>query len=252
MNSKYIYSSSQKAFSSELRYISSDDEWYLSFIPGFIRDYVDTNLIYTKLDKNKIYKEIFYSFFAAIFILVAYFISFKTYYLLLAVLVCVAVILDFSFKVAAGKKSFIDSLDHLVACLEILTVKAETPLSSAIKIVIESLPEEFYVARNELHNILQKAEKFGIEQVLTELELESVEEQEFVSILLAIQKGTNKSALKKNLHDFLLRQKSIKEEKRKMIVENMQLYMMLPGTVMLIIAMFPLIDMITFQLEGAF
>ena len=252
LNSKYIGANSQKVFASKYSFSKINQEWYMQFIPSALHSYVENNLIYTKLDKDKFYKELFYSVLVSIFIFIAYCFSFKTYLLGLSLLVLCAVIADFAIKVDAGKKSFIDSLDHLISCLEILTVKSETPLANALKIVCDSLPEEFYVARNELNKILQQAEKFGMEQVLNDIEKDSIEEQEFISILIAIQKGTNKSALKKNLQDFLLRQKAIKEEKRKLIVENLQLYMMLPGTVMLIIAMFPMIDMIASQLQGVF
>lgn len=252
LNSKYISNSSTNAFEAKTSFLEDTSEWQLQFIPVQLKRYIESNIIYTEVDKKLIYRDVFYSVFIALVIFVLYFVTFQTYLLFLAIVVIAAVPVDFAFKVDQGKKSFIDSLDHLVACLEILTVKSETPLSNSLKIVCDSLPEDFYVARNEINSIIQKSEKLGMEQVLKDIERESIEEQEFISILIAIQKGTNKSALKKNLYDFLVRQKAIKEEKRKLIVENMQLYLMLPGTVMLIIAMYPLIDMILFQLQGAF
>jgi hypothetical protein len=252
MNSKFILTSSSKAFDLKANFIKESNEWYLQFIPSQLKRYVESNIIYTKIDKKKFYKEMFYVSLISFVIFVAYFVTLKIYLLFLALLVLLITPLDFSFKVDSGKKSFVDSLDHLVSCLEILTVKSETPLSNSLKIVADSLPADFYVARNEIKSLLQKSEKLGMEQVLHEIDRDSIEEQEFISILIAILKGTNKSALKKNLTDFLIRQKAIKEEKRKLIVENMQLYLMLPGTLMLIIAMYPLIDMILFQLEGAF
>ncbi len=252
LNSKYISNSSTGVFETKVKFFNETNEWYFQLIPASLKRYIESSIIYTQTSKKQIYRELFYSTLISIVIFIAYCLTLKTYLLLLAALTLFATPIDFSFKVDAGKKSFIDSLDHLVSCLEILTVKSETPLSNSLKIVGDSLPEDFYVAKNEMKVLLQQSEKFGMEQVLTEIDRDSIEEQEFISILMAIHKGTNKSALKKNLHDFLLRQKSIKEEKRKLIVENMQLYLMLPGTVMLIIAMFPLIDMILFQLQGAF
>ena len=83
-------------------------------------------------------------------------------------------------------------------------------------------------------------------------QIEDLDEQEFFSILLAIYQGTKKTALQKNLSDFKLRQKNIADEKRKIFIENMQLYLLLPATVMLMVAMYPMIDMILFQLQGVF
>jgi hypothetical protein len=252
LNSKYLTSASSKAFTTKTNFFNQGQDWFEDFIPSFIKLYIDRNIFYTNLDKKSLYKDIFYSILVSSLVLIAFFYTQQSYYILIGFLSLSAVLIDFTLKVDSGKKSFIDSLDHLVFCLEILTVKSETPLSNALKIIIDSLPSDFFVAKNELNAILVKAEKLGMEQVLNQLERDSVEEQEFISILQSIQKGTNKSALKKNLQDFLYRQKIVKEEKRKMFVENMQLYLMLPGTIMLIIAMYPLIDMILFQLGGAF
>ena len=252
LNTKFLTNVNSRSFAVKERFFDQAQDWYLNFIPDALKLFVDKNLFYTKLKKKSIYQDLFYSLLVSILLLVIYFYTGQTYLLFFVIFAPAGVFLDFVFKVQDGKKSFIDSLDHLVSCLEILTVKTETPLSNSLKIVSDSLPDDLYVAKNELNSILLKAEKLGMEQVLNSIDRDSVEEQEFISILQSIQKGTNKSALKKNLQDFLIRQKVVQEEKRKMFVENMQLYLMLPGTVMLIIAMYPLIDMILFQLKGAF
>lgn len=251
LNSRYILGNSNNLFSLKRKVSIVNDDWFVEFMPASIRNFIEPNLIYTTSTKHSVYKDLFYSLLVSIVLFIAFFISLKSYYLLLAFVIPFIVLIDFSFKVESGKKNFINSLDHLVLCLEVLTVKSETPLPNALSIISNTLPSDFYVACNEINMILQKADKFGLEKTLLELHKESVDEQEFISILRAIHKGTNKNALKKNFNDFVLRQKSIQEEKRKLFVENMQLYLMLPGTVMLLVAMYPLIDMIMFQLQGA-
>ncbi len=250
LNSRYILGNSNNLFTVKRNLPRANIDWFVSLIPSFIENFIEANLIYTKSCKQSVYNDLFHALLVSVVTLAAFFVTLKSYFLLLTLASPFVVLIDFNFKVKSGKKNFIDSLDHLVLCLEILTVKSETPLSNVLSIISNTLPSDFYVACNEINMILQKADKFGLEKTLRELNRDSVEEQEFISILTAIQNGTNKNALKKNLYDFLLRQKSIKEERRKLFVENMQLYLMLPGTVMLLIAMYPLIDMILFQLQG--
>ena len=252
-NAKYFNESSEtKVFQGNYKFKDENDDWFVAFIPDSLKLYVETNLCYTKKTAFEVYREFFLAFVVFCVILIVFFFTRSINYLFLALFPLLVVCLDFVSSVETGKKSFIKSLEHLVSCLEILTVKAEMALSNALKIVCDDLPQQYYVTRKELNSILLNSEKFGMLQTLNEYKANTIEEKEFISILISIYQGTNKKALKKNVVDFIDRQKVIAEEKRKLLVDNMQLIMMVPGTIMLLIVMYPLIDMVLFSMKGAF
>lgn len=178
-----------------------------------------------------------------------YFLFSKKLFLISCILTPITVFIYFKIQIRNNKNFYIENLDHIINCLNILTVKSENSLSQALETISSSLPENFFVIKKEIQKILNHSEKFGMLQSLLELEKDSVEEQEFVDILINIHKGTNKIALKKNLFDFIAKQKFTKEERRKNSANNMQLYLILPVTLMLLISLFPMIDMVLFTMQ---
>lgn len=222
------------------------------FLPDAFVRFINQNLLYTKLNEKQFYSQLFHVVSAFLLLLFFSLLVYNLYYLLLAFFIVFVFIVDFLVTVAAGKKSFVDVLGHLVNCLEILTIKTEMPLNKALQEILESLDDKYFVAKQEINILLEKANDLGMQKVLSDINKEDLDEQEFFSILLAIYQGTKKTALQKNLSDFKLRQKNIADEKRKIFIENMQLYLLLPATVMLMVAMYPMIDMILFQLQGVF
>ena len=99
LNSRYILNSSSKAFSAGLSFSKEDNDWFLQFIPGFLKNYIEVNVFYTNLEKKKVYKEIFFSTVVAAILLISYFYTFKFYLLILSLIVLFSTPLDFAFNI---------------------------------------------------------------------------------------------------------------------------------------------------------
>ncbi len=252
MNTRYFDNTASINITSN--YIKSQNtfnDWIISLVPEELKTFISKNKIYLQESELNIYKDFYRAIVVTLIILFSFLLLRQSYLLFLSVLPMLGFSLDLFIRIQSGKKSFLASLEHLVSCLEILTIKSEIALANSLKVISASLPNEYYVAKKELNQIIENSEKFGMEQCLLEIDTDSNEIQEFFSILKSIYKGTNKNALKKNVEDFIQRQKVIAEEKRKLFIDNMQLYLILPGTVIMMLAVYPLTDMILYMMRNS-
>jgi len=147
-------------------------------------------------------------------------------------------------------KNKLDSqIDHLVSCLNVLVVKTETPLFTALELIVAGLPDGFNIIAKEIRQILQKAEKQGLKEAITDWQALSTKFSDFLMLLTAIHEGASRIAIKDTIDKFLAKSKTTQEEAQKAQAENLQLYLLLPVLIMLLIAMWPLYDAINFLMK---
>jgi hypothetical protein len=144
------------------------------------------------------------------------------------------------------------SVKHIVQCLDILLVKSETPIITALELIAQELDDNYFYTRLELKKIIKQASKTGLSTALRDFYQQNYgpKLKEFFSLLMSVNDGASKKAISEQISNFLDLQIQEAEENQKSAVENLQLYLILPVIVMLLIIMFPMADAIMYSLQS--
>jgi len=144
------------------------------------------------------------------------------------------------------------SVKHIVQCLDILLVKSETPIITALELIAQELDDNYFYTRLELKKIIKQASKTGLSTALRDFYQQNYgpKLKEFFSLLMSVNDGASKKAISEQISNFLDLQIHEAEENQKSAVENLQLYLILPVIVMLLIIMFPMADAIMYSLQS--
>ena len=125
------------------------------------------------------------------------------------------------------------------------------PLISAIEITIKDFPEDLSSLKLELTRLINQSKKLGLVQTLTEWNTELIRFRDFISLLIAVNEGTSKKALLQSFDDFLNKIEEDNKERIRNSAENFQLYLMVPIILILLVAMFPMVDAISFFMQNS-
>jgi hypothetical protein len=148
------------------------------------------------------------------------------------------------------KRQLDKDIEHLIKCLEILIIKSELPLLNALQIIVEDLPKSMLFSKSELNKIINQAEKKGLKEVLISWDTESLPFKNLISILLSSSEGASKTALDKQIKNFIRQIEEENAEDLKNKAENLQLYLIGPALVMLIIIGYPMMDAVNFCMNN--
>jgi len=181
------------------------------------------------------------------------FLFFKNWFLLLAgVLVLIYFIFESRFLYQTAIKELDSSVKHIVQCLDILLIKSETPIITALELIYQELDSKYIYTKNELKKIITQASKTGLSQALRDFHDYDygLRLKEFFSLLISVNEGASKKAISEQINNFLELQNQEAIEDQKALVENLQLYLILPVILMLLIIMFPMADAIMYSLNS--
>jgi len=181
------------------------------------------------------------------------FLFLQNWFLLLAgVLVLIYFIFDSRFLYQTAIKELDSSVKHIVQCLDILLIKSETPIITALELIYQELDSKYIYTKNELKKIITQASKTGLSQSLRDFHAYDygLRLKEFFSLLISVNEGASKKAISEQINNFLELQNQEAIEDQKALVENLQLYLILPVILMLLIIMFPMADAIMYSLNS--
>jgi hypothetical protein len=142
-----------------------------------------------------------------------------------------------------------DSL-HFARCLKILTVNTETPLNTGMQLIIQSLPSRMKALKRVITEILLQAEKTSMKQSLLEWKTESENFKDLISMMISVQEGANKKAIKDALISFIKNCEEGDEEKLRNETENLQLYLSGPIILIFLVLMYPMVAAINYMMKG--
>ena len=204
---------------------------------------------YNNLDKNikELYRYLAVRFLFIIFFGIAYLCSSNLIFLISLLLVFIVMSFETSMQISKNIKSIERDSSHVIACLKVLLVEAETPLNLALNIVNEGLPEYMGAIKKELSRISQKAEKLGMREALLNWRTESNNFKDLLSILLSIYEGASKKAIKASVDSLLSKTQEERLENMKNESDNLQLYLIVPAVLMFLATMFPIIHAMSFM-----
>lgn len=208
---------------------------------------------YFNLDRTKdqLLETIAQAFISFIVFLALYLFSYNLIFLLLSFLIPAVLILEINLASFQFKREIESSVEQLVRCLKVLVIKSETPIINALEIIMQDLPLEYKAVRRELAKLVNKAAKSGLRTTLLEWQTDLPKFRDFIALLISINDGASKHALKLSFDNFLKKIEENKANEIKDQAENVQLYLMGPVVVMLIVVSLPMVDAIRFLMMSA-
>ncbi len=156
------------------------------------------------------------------------------------------IVLEVNFALSKAKTELENNIEHIVRCLRILIIKSETPIINSLEIIVKDLPLDLVATRKELVRLLEKMKKSGVRTTLLEWKTDLTKFRDLISLLIAINDGASKNALRLSFDNFLKKIEETKEQELKDKTENVQLYLMGPVLVMLLIISLPMMDAVRF------
>lgn len=263
LNSKFLLLSNSSRIQSLTAYkpIKESDSFkkIFLFLGNFIRTVLPRDFC-KKLEENynfieKDFAELSYtlgqSFVVFIALVTVYFFTQNFILLLMAFIVSVLIAMDSSFLVHKANQEIEENIEHLVQCLRVLVIKTETPILSALEISLKDLPTDLVALRREIRKLINQAKKLGLIQTLYDWKTDLPRFRDFVSLLISINEGASKNALKNSFDDFLKKVEEDKIEQHKAQAENLQLYLMGPVVLMLLVIMLPMVDAISYLMKNS-
>lgn len=158
--------------------------------------------------------------------------------------------LESFFAVRQMRASLDKDVEHLVKCLEVLLIKSEVPLLTALQLINKELSSSMKLTQRELQRIITQAQKDGLKETLMTWQTESFRFRTLIAILLAASDGASKIALRANIASFLHQIQEQNTEDLKNEAENLQLYLIAPALVMLLIVTYPMMDAVMFFMNN--
>ncbi len=203
---------------------------------------------YFSLDRSE--DELYVTFGEAVtsfvFCFSSYIVSHYIFLLLLSFLIPALIILEVNFALTKAKTELENNIEHIVHCLRILIIKSETPIINSLEIIIRDLPLDLIATRKELTKLLEKMKKSGARTTLLEWKTDLPKFRDWISLLISINDGASKTALRLSFDNFLKKIEETQEQELKNKAENIQLYLMGPVLVMLLIISLPMMDAVRF------
>jgi len=90
-----------------------------------------------------------------------------------------------------------------------------------------------------------------VRDALLDWKTDSARFKDFISLLVSINEGSSKSALKIAIENFITRAREDEEEAIKEKAENLQLYLMGPVVLILLVMLYPMMAAIQYMLQAA-
>ncbi len=181
-----------------------------------------------------------------VFCFSSYIFSHNVFLLLLSFLIPALIVLEVNFALTKAKTELENNIEHIMRCLRILIIKSETPIINSLEIIIKDLPVDLITTRKELTRLLEKMKKSGVKTTLLEWKTDIAKYRDLISLLISINDGASKNALRLSFDNFLKKIEGNREQELKNKTENVQLYLMGPVLVMLLIISLPMMDAIRF------
>ncbi len=178
--------------------------------------------------------------------LISHFINHNIFLLLFSFLAPALIVLEIKIALAKAHTELEENIEHIVRCLLILIIKTETPIVNALEIIIRDLPNNLTATKKELSKLLETMKKSGVRHTLLEWQTEQAKFKDLIALLISINEGASKHALKLNFDNFLTKMQDSREQELKNKAENVQLYLMGPVLIMLLIISLPMMDAVRF------
>lgn len=167
-------------------------------------------------------------------------------------LILIYTLLEMPLKIQHSQKSLRKSLPHFLSCLKILCIKNNHPLKSAFLSIIQGLPQEFLTTKKLLLKFIEEFEEIGMQKAIENFAWDKDFGEDFKNLLIGINLSSSKAELLKFSKKIENKSRSADEIKRNELIENIQLYLLVPVMLMLLISSYPLFLAIKFSLQGAF
>lgn len=203
-------------------------------------------------DKKSFYVNLAKAFMVLSLMPIIFIFSRNIFFLLMFVFVFLYFVFDARLSYRKALDDLDSSVSQLVRCLDVLLVKSETPIVSALELIASGLNQEHGFAKQELKKIIQQASKSGINLALKDYNKNNYGPRlkEFFSLLISVNEGASKKAISEQINNFLEMQNQSEQERLKAQAENLQLYLILPVIFMLLVIMFPMADAIMYSLQN--
>lgn len=237
--------------SSKLSFLNILGSFVMIFMTAELKRKLQENYLYVGKNFSELNIALGRAFLVFSILFVAYLYIGNFLFLIMAFAFFVLISFESSFLVYKVNSEIENNIEHLVRCLRILVVNNEMPLISAIEITIIDFPEDLPSFKFELLRLINQSKKLGLVQTLTEWNTELMRFRDFISLLIAINDGTSKRALKQSFDDFLNKIEEENRERIKSSAENFQLYLMGPIILILLVIMFPMVDAISFLMQNS-
>ena len=216
------------------------------FMEQFERDHV-----FLGRPKEQIYISLGQSLIVGLGLLLAYLFSKNNALLIFSLIAPILILAETSMAVEKNKKDINKYTPHIVECLKVLVVNTETPVNNALEIIIRGIPDYMSAMKTELLRLLQKAEKTNMKETLMEWKSESGNFKDFLALLVSVNEGASKVAIKGFIEKYLERIREQEQEDIKNEAENLQMYLMGPVMLMFMVVLSPMIFAIQHTMKSA-
>jgi hypothetical protein len=186
--------------------------------------------------------------FAFIFLLIASLSSLPILWALALVLLCAVLIYPFVLENQSRVRLHEDTL-HLALCLKILLISSEMPVNTAFHLIIAKLPTSMKYLENQMMKILDKSDKAGMKETLIHWQSSSSRFKNLLSILVSSLEGASKQALLESFDSFISKINEENKDQLQNEADNLQLYIIIPVSVMLLVVIYPMYSAINFVMN---
>lgn len=222
-----------------------------NILPSYIIENLEQSYSFIGKDTEELDKSLGQSISIFFLLLFVYLYTNNFLFILLAFLISILMAFDPFFLADKANREIENNIDHLIRCLKILIVKTETPVLSALEISLKDLPDDLSHLKRQINKIISQSKKVGLVQTLNDWKTELPRFRDFISLMISINDGASKSALKQSFEDFLNKIEEDKHENQRANAENLQLYLMGPVVLMLLIVMLPMVDAISYLMKNS-
>lgn len=224
-------------------------QFFATALPPDGLAYFEREIAFLNRDLKVFYVGLGQTMFATLSIIVLYLFSHNFSTLMIGIFIFVGFFAEVPMSVSKCKASIDKAVPHVVAALKVLVVNTETPLGNSLEIIAKGLPQYYEPMRNELLRLLAKAEKSNMRETLMDWQSESGKFKDFLSLLISINEGASKMALKTFIDNFLEKTSADVQEEIKSKSENLQLILLGPILLIFIVILQPLVTAINFMMN---
>ncbi len=225
--------------------------WLKRLLPQSIIEELELEYLYLGRKLDLLHELLAQSTAVFLALILAYLINHNNYFLLAAFLIPALLLLEIKFAVLHYQRQLERDAAHLFACAKVLLINTETPLVSALRIMLSTWPDKDSATAYELNKIINKIDKLGLKEALSNWQAESEKFRDFLSFLLSVSEGASKRALRLALDGLI---EELRQEQRLKLderAENLQLYLMGPVLAMLLVIMYPMAAAINYMMQNS-
>ena len=222
-----------------------------SLLPETLLQTLESEYLYLGRKLELLYELIVQIFLVFASLFFAYLLNHNSYFLILALLIPALLIIELKCSLASYHRELEADSAHLFACARVLLINTETPMILALRIIVSTWPNANSATVHELNKIINKIDKLGAKEALSNWQVKSEKFRDFLSFLVSVAEGSSKRALRAALDKLIESSRQEEKDRLQEQADNLQLYLMGPVVAMLLVVMYPMAAAINFMMQNS-